>query len=206
MHLEEMERLRRMVERPFGEVVFASAVLLGDGATERAFIPPLARHCLDTRANGLCVVDPGSMASPYAAAVVKFAKLVGLPWLLFADADNQGSAAARRLDSDYGDGDEGRIVWVPGPPSIARDEAIEQMLIDHDHQMCAAACRHLGYEDEDDLLEFMKKHKGAVGRLLSVEFVERYPWTTSADEWPEPLKQLVDRLDQMLPPGGRNDG
>ena len=206
MHLEEMERLRRMVERPFGEVVFASAVVLGDGATERALIPPLARHSLGTRANGLCVVDPGSMASPYAAAVVKFAELVGLPWLLFADADDQGSKAAKRLDNDYGDGDEGRIVWVPGPPNIDRDEATEQMLIDHDHQMCAAACRHLGYEDGADLLQFMKKHKGAAGRLLSAELVERYPWHTSADEWPEPLKQLVARLDQMLPPGGRNDG
>lgn len=206
MHLEEMERLRRMVERPFGEVVFASAVVLGDGATERALIPPLARHCLGRRANGLCVVDPGSMATPYAAAVVKFARLVGLPWLLFADADDKGSEAARRLDRDYGDGDEGRIVWVPGPPSIDRDEATEQMLIDHDHQMCAAACRHLGYEDGDDLLEFMKKHKGAMGRLLFDELVERYPWNTSTDEWPEPLRQLVARLDQMLPPGGRNDG
>ena len=58
------------------------------------------------------------------------------------------------------------------------------------------------YEDGDDLLEFMKKHKGAMGRLLFDELVERYPWNTSADEWPEPLRQLVARLDQMLPPGG----
>lgn len=206
MHLEEMERLRRMVERPFGEVVFASAVVLGDGATERALIPPLARHSLGTRANGLCVVDPGSMATPYATAVVKFAELVGLPWLLFADADDKGSKAARRLDSEYGDGDEGRIIWVPRPPNGDQNGATEQMFVDCDQQLCVAACRPLGYKDGDDLLEFMKKHKGAIGHLLSAELIERYPWHASADEWPEPLKQLVARLDQMLSPGGRNDG
>ena len=44
-HREEMEKLKRMVERPFGELLFASIVVVGDGATERALLPVLIRQC-----------------------------------------------------------------------------------------------------------------------------------------------------------------
>ena len=109
MHVEEMEKLKRLVERPFGELLFAGAVVVGDGATERAFLPPVISHALGSRANGVCVIDPGSLGDPLAHAAVKFAKLVGIPWLLFSDSDSPGLHAARRL----AEGDESRIVWIP---------------------------------------------------------------------------------------------
>ena len=201
LHLQEMEKLRRMVERPFGELVFASAVVLGDGATERALIPPLARHCLGSRAQGLCVVDPGSMAGDLAVAVVKFANLVGLPWLLFADSDEPGRRAAHRLVSDHGNGSEDRIIWVTGGDDDEREDATEQLFLDRCPDVCRAACSHLGYQgstDESSLLSFMKKHKGAIGSLLAAEMINLYPWETEGDEWPDALKELIRRLDTIF--------
>ena len=113
--------------------------MLGDGATERALIPPLARHEGQRPVRG----RSGSMTSPDATAVVKFARLVELPWLLFADADDKGREAAMRIDRDYEDGDEGHIVWVSGPPNIDRNEATEQMFIDHDPQACGVPTSRL---------------------------------------------------------------
>ena len=201
LHLEEMEKLRRMVERPFGELVFASAVVLGDGATERALIPPLARHCLGSRAQGLCVVDPGSMASGLAAAVVKFANLVGLPWLLLADSDEQGRRAAEGLVHDHGHGRTDCIVWMTTVDDGDREEATEKMFLERHLDLCKSACQHLGYDDAGDaqsLLRFMKKHKGAIGSLLASEMINQHPWHTAAAQWPEPLREFINRLDTIL--------
>jgi putative ATP-dependent endonuclease of OLD family len=67
MHASEMEKLKRQVERLFGELLLASAIVIGDGATERAF-----------------------------------ANLVGIPWLLFADDDDNGRKAAADLVKEQG--------------------------------------------------------------------------------------------------------
>jgi len=203
-----MEKLRRMVERPFGELVFASAVVLGDGATERALIPPLARHSLGTSAQGLCVVDPGSMASDMALAVVKFANLVGLPWLLFSDSDDAGRQAAEKLVRDHGSGNESLIVWVSAGEGVDSAEATERMFLNVCPEVCAAACEHLSHEqnkDMDALLSVMKKYKGAIGNLLAAELIKRYPWPTHANKWPEPLRELINRLDGILSDGHRDD-
>lgn len=201
LHRKEMEKIRRTVERPFGELVFASAVVLGDGATERALIPPLARHCYGARAHGLCVVDPGSMDANLAAAVVKFANLVGLPWLLFADSDEAGRRAAETLVRDYGQEGADHIVWVGAPDNGGRGKATERMMLDSHPRLCHAACQELGYDgsgDDGSLLKFMKGHKGAIGSLLATELINRYPWHIHSGRWPVPLRELMDRLDSVL--------
>lgn len=201
LHRKEMETIRRTVERPFGELVFASAVVLGDGATERALIPPLARHCYGCRAHGLCVVDPGSMGTNLAAAVVKFANLVGLPWLLFADSDEEGRQAAEKLVRDHGREGSDHIVWVGAPDDGGKGKATERMMLDSHPRLCQAACQELGYAgsgDASSMLKFMKGHKGAIGSLLATELINRYPWQTHSDRWPVPLRELMDRLDSVL--------
>ena len=202
LHREEMEKIRRTVERPFGELVFAAAVVLGDGATERALIPPLARHCHRSRAHGLCVVDPGSMGTDLASAVVKFANLVGLSWLLFADSDEQGRRAAVTLVRDHGQDGADHIVWVGAPEDGGRPKATERMMLDSHPSLCQAACQQLGYDgssDEGSLLKFMKGHKGAIGSLLATELINRHPWETDSARWPVPLQELMNRLDSILP-------
>ena len=88
----EWEKLKRGVERPFGEVLFAHAIVVGDGASERAFLPPLLRHALGEAAAGICVVDPSSMSQ--ATPVVKYAEAAGIPCVLFSDCDRAGRDAA----------------------------------------------------------------------------------------------------------------
>jgi len=205
MHLEEMEKVRRLIERPFGELLFASAIILGDGATERALLPPLIRTALQGRGHGVCVVDPGSMASDYAIAIVKFAQLLQLPWLLFTDSDASGIAAAQNLVTTHGDGDQSRIIWVPAVPiEGASGAATERMFLDFDADLCAAACSLIGYDNaKHEILAFMTGHKGVVGRLLAAELIERHTWTRGdpggVQCWPSALHSLVDQLDVMLP-------
>lgn len=197
LHKTEMEKIRRTVERPFGELVFASAVVLGDGATERALIPALARHCYGSRAQGLCVVDPGSMGAGLAAAVLKFANLVGLPWLLFADSDEKGRRSAEKLVRRYGREGVDHIVWIGTPDDDGREKATEHMMLKSHLNLCRDVCLDLGYDGsggERSLLKFMKNHKGTIGSLLATELIKSHPWQTEAEQWPVPLRELMNRL------------
>lgn len=202
LHFAEMEKIRRMVERPFGELLFASVIVLGDGATERALLPPLLRHVLGHDAEGVCVVDPGSMAGDYAHAIVKFGALLDIPWALFSDSDEEGVAAAKRLDSEHGDGDGARIIWVGDPDSGT--SATESVLSNFDEDLCASACRALGFErgGVPELLKFMKKHKGAVGRLLASELIDRYPdkerILTEDGYWPLCIAMIIRKVSDLL--------
>jgi putative ATP-dependent endonuclease of the OLD family len=203
-HIEELEKLKRLVERPFGELLFSSAILLGDGATERALLPPILRHVFDERVHGLCVVDPGSMASDHAIAIVKFAKLVMVPWLLFSDSDSSGRTAAMRLVNDHGGGDMDRIVWVPAECTSSASGksggATERMFLDFDEDLCKAACTQLGWDSKTvDLLSFMCSSKGTIGRFLAAELVLRYPWDATKANWPPALCDLVAKLGRILP-------
>ena len=79
MHVEEMEKLRRLVERPFGELLFASAVVIGDGATERALLPPLSPQCpRESRHTTSVLSIPEAWIGDHAVAVVKCANLIGI--------------------------------------------------------------------------------------------------------------------------------
>jgi len=203
LDIASVEKLRRLIERPFGELLFANAIVMGDGATERSLIPPLARHRLGHRAHGLCVIDPGSMGNELATAVLKFANLVGIPWLLFADSDKAGRDAANHLVTTHGAGDLSRIVWV-GDPSAPKGEATEAMFVAFDADLCVEACRPLGFLGGAPTVKaFMIKHKGVLGRLLADALVRRLPFPPGASYapgyWPAPLETLLQRLDPLLP-------
>lgn len=205
-HSDEMEKLTRTIERPFGELLFASMIVIGDGATERALLPPLIRHVLGARAHGVTVVDPGSMSS--ADPVVKFAKFVEVPWMLFSDADPAGVSDARRLDSSHGGGDEATITWV-GPPGGAI-HALEDLLVEFDLDLCRAALDVLGTPlptsaDKPEVVKALTGKKGAVGRLLANELIRRHPDRARAlDEegyWPEPIRALLRKIATLLEGG-----
>ena len=197
-----MEKLKRQVERPFGELLFANAIVIGDGATERAFLPVMLRHALGPKADGVTVVDPGSMGHPLAAAVVKFACLVEIPWFLFADSDDDGSAAATELVGRYANGKLDHIVWIGGPPTGQNGQkdrsakAIEEMVEDWDEKLCRDVC--LGIRPDlanPDTGRMLRKLKGSIGSHLGYAFAKRYPDHTT---WPEPLRHLIQRLKRAL--------
>ncbi len=190
LHRVEMETMKRFIERPFGELLFASGVVIGDGATERAFLPPLLRHALGGRRPGVCVVDPSSMKQPMAGIVVKFAKLVEMPWYLFADGDEDGREAVAAILKP-GDVEADRVAWVTGPNGA---DATESMMWEFDEAVCTAACEIMrrGEVDRVGCLKAMTDLKGSIGTVLAGVLIESYPDPAG---WPDPLRTLVEQVD-----------
>ena len=212
-YASEMAKLKRLAERPFGDLLFARAIVVGDGATERAFLPPVLREALGPLAHGISVVDSGGMDGQIVPAVVKFARHVDVPLVVFADADPAGR---QRVSSLVNDGllDESRdVVWATylgaehPDGRRQRSVAVERMMFDTAPDVCAAACRTLGEEPEDerDVLEVMKRHKGTIGAVLAREFVAARPFV-QASGWPEPLRRLMSLLGERLSSGSGSSG
>lgn len=197
-HAEEMEKLKRLVERPFGELLFASAIVIGDGATERSFLPIAIRHALGAKSHGVCVIDPESMGSPLAHAAVKFAKLLGAPWLLFCDSDGQGKADSKALVKAHAGGDDSHIVRIEAlSAEVAVEGAIERMLVSFDDQLCRDACVEVrpDLDQGQPTLELLTRVKGSVGAALARRLIDQYP---NPSDWPQSLQTLVAKLDQAL--------
>jgi hypothetical protein len=196
-HAAEMEKLKRLVERPFGELLFASALVIGDGATERAFLPLVIRHALGKKAHGVCVIDPEGMASQVAQAAVKFAKLADIPWVLFSDSDGAGRADAQRLVDQYAAGDASHLVWIVTDREVGAVDggAIERMLVAFDEPLCHAACTELRPDLDADqpAIELLKQLKGSVGTGLARRLIEQH---SDHRQWPSALRDLIRRLDQ----------
>ena len=204
-----VEKLRRLVERPFGELLFAAAVVVVDGATERAFLPPVLRSALGRRAYGVSVVDTNGMGTPYAFAVVRFAERVGMPWILFADSDRPGRTAADRILQAF-HGSPTQVVWS-GSGAPVRSGALEKLLCDFDEATCRAACETLGpVEPGTATLTAMKSSKGAIGHVLAREFLRAHPWSDGASygrpDWPAPLVELVTKVHQIMEGDGAGAG
>lgn len=205
LYAEEMERLKRLVERPFGELLFARAVVIGDGATERAFLPPVLRESIGSLANGVSVIDSGGMNNDLVQAVIKFARHAELRLVVFADSDTEGRNRVQALISrDVLDG-SAEVVWAGESDTASRGSraerstAIERMLIDAAPEACLAACEAMGAPAAEigDLLPTMKDLKGTIGTALAREFLHRHPYADGTG-WPEPLRRLTAMLREGL--------
>ena len=210
-YVSEMEKLTRLAERPFGDLLFARAIVIGDGATERAFLPPVLREALGQLAHGVSVVDSVGMNDQIVRSVIKFARHVEVPLVVFADADRAGRARIANLVADGLVDETHDVVWANYPDSEQSDSgrassvAIEKMMIDVAPDICVAACASLGEapQGEADLLAAMKRHKGTIGATLAREFVAARPFA-QARGWPEPLRRLADALRDHLATGRTN--
>ncbi len=192
----EIEKLKRLVERPFGDLLFARAIVIGDGATERAFLPPVLRDALSTLAHGVSVVDSAGMDGQYVGALIKFARHVDIPLLVLADDDTAGQKDVKNLV------EEGKlycteIVWMS---TKATNGAIERMLMEFDLELCQRVCQQfdLPANNKKEVLKSMKSKKGSMGALLAEEFVKAHPYRGTGSHWPEPLRELVDKLRRRL--------
>lgn len=174
----EWEKIRRLVERPFGEVLFASALVIGDGATERGFLPHVLRAAMGPRAGGICVVDPGSMAK--AAPIIKYAEAADIPCILFVDGDIAGRKDAADLPA------YATRVWATGDE--AADGALESVLVAHDPSWVVEQCDELSPSSTGPPLSRLTDLKGSFGNALGRAFVQRWP---DPVDWPPGLRQLV---------------
>jgi len=177
----EWEKLKRSVERPFGEVLFAHAIVVGDGASERGFLPHLLRQALGPRAAGICVVDPNSMSQ--ALPFVKYAEAAGIPCVLFCDCDQAGRADERALPS------YAQRVWVTGNRDT--DGVLETVLAAHDPDWCIAQCENLLAIVKGSAFDRLTELKGTYGGPLGRAFVDRFPDPVS---WPQGFRDLVETL------------
>lgn len=93
---ERIEQFRRFFGRPFGEIVFARLVVLGDGASERNTLPTLLAMALNSEPArlGITFVDCESM-SDYNRVnkMLKALHDLDIPWIYFADNDEAGTTA-----------------------------------------------------------------------------------------------------------------
>lgn len=198
----EMEKLKRLVERPFGDLLFARAIVIGDGATERAFLPPVLRNALGPLAHGVSVVDSGGIHTPLASAVIRFAQCFDVPFLILADNDSEGRQNIEKLKRVL-DLPSDRVVWLRAPKgkqnkNIPTEVAIERMLIEFDLEMCQRVCKHfrLSCNDKSATFSSMIGAKGYIGSFLAQEFVMGYPYNKDGRHWPETLRDLVEKIRQ----------
>ena len=91
----QIAQFRRFVERPFGEIIFARAIVLCDGSTERYVLPILLSGHFGCNPAGLGVsfVDCESMNKPHTQMIIRAAHNLQLPWLAFTDNDAAGHFA-----------------------------------------------------------------------------------------------------------------
>jgi predicted ATP-dependent endonuclease of OLD family len=194
----DAERLKRFVERPFGELLFATLIVLGDGATERAFLPLVIRAALPDISNGVTVIDPESMGSPNAKAALKLANQVVIPWLVFADSDRAGVQDSTALLNDYGGGDTSKRIYVADPASRTGGYDFEAMILEFDSAMCERACSLLGFDGTLTIESFLDQNKGVFGALLAEEFLSSYPPEVGLGTWPVGLRELIEAIEREL--------
>jgi putative ATP-dependent endonuclease of the OLD family len=198
-HFEEMEKLKRLVERPFGELIFADVIVMGDGATERAFLPQVIKNALGSTAHGVTVVDPGGLSkNEFTIAIHKFTQLNGITWLAFCDGDEQGLISQVQL-LDLAKGDQSRVIGIKSHISPFDDMAFEKMLVTFDESLCVDACQTIGFViGTGSVFDFMKTKKGSMGKVLAFKFLEKYPWVhpsdTNGSVWPACLVKLVHQI------------
>ena len=124
---EDLIKVRRLVERPYGQVLFAKLVVIGDGATERAALPVFARaHWAGTEMEGKCVtlVDPQSLSQ--ANHLVRLLDKLGIPWLVLADGDEAANKDLQAIGTLIG-----RVVDGTSPEvvQLKAGDAFEQCLM-----------------------------------------------------------------------------
>lgn len=204
-NLAEFERFTKLAERPFGELLFCDAIVVADGATERAMLPVVLRAALGTRSNGITVVHPGSMTNPNATTIVKLARRHSIPCFLFADDDKSGRSGLKNLltletdsflitSATYGDAYDTEPYFVNKYPEVARE-----------------VCEFTGGSDKvttEEMIDHLGEHKGWYGRYLGEMFVshienclEDNDALMSPTSWPSPFQELIQWANEATSSG-----
>ncbi len=125
-------QFRKYVERPFGEILFARAIVFGDGSTERCVLPVLLSGYFGCHPAGLGIsfFDCESMDQNQTGVVVKAAHDLGIRWLIFVDNDPSGSKALNRI---YHPLTGEKLTIESEEVIVSGDEQIEQLLVDADY-------------------------------------------------------------------------
>ena len=198
---KRIAQFRRFVERPFGEIIFARAIVLCDGSTERCVLPILLSGCFGCNPAGLGVsfVDCESMNGKQAQTIVDTAHDLKLAWLVFTDNDDAGRLAVRKIVHPASretltiDSDE---VVMSGRKQIEQllidahyTEETEQAAQDNGTDLGSGSKRHL---------EFLKNNKPWAAEQVAVRAMHarKVP--------PTPVVRLAQELRKRLGIEGRS--
>ena len=188
-------QFRRFVERPFGEIAFARAVVLCDGSTERGVLPVLLSRRFGCNPAGLGVsfIDCESMNRQQTPMIIRAAHDLELPWLAFTDNDDAGGLALGNAthpvtgDPLTPDSDE---VVMSGRKQIEQllidagySDEIEEVARDNDSQMGTRDNRHL---------DFLKKNKPWAAEQVAIRAME------ASKPLPDSVVELARKLELRL--------
>lgn len=193
---KRIAQFRRFVERPFGEIIFAKAIILCDGSTERCVLPVLLSSYFEHHPAGLGVsfVDCESMNKEQQTnAVVKAAHELDIKWLIFADNDDKGISALEKIIHP--------VTNKPLSPDsneviMSGRQQIEQLLIDagysDDIEQVALEKGEEISSNQDSWLNFLKRNKPWASEQVAIKAVE-------ADRsLPDAISELGKRIEEIL--------
>lgn len=209
---EDTIKVRRLVERPYGEVLFARLVIIGDGATERAGLPVFARahwDGIECEGKGVSIVDPGSLGS--AGPLVKVLEDLAIPWLLFVDGDPAGATALTTIGNRISrtlDDTSPEVVRLPAGQAWEEHLLAEGLVAPMEQGIAAcygaaalttfAAQRNNATLSPEDLVRsFLQAKKGSHGGPLA-EAIVAVTAPGGRPTIPTKVGDLLTRADQTL--------
>lgn len=188
-------QFRRYVERPFGEIMFARAVVLCDGTSERCTLPILLAAYFGCHPAGLGVsfIDCESMNHEQTGIIIRAAHDLKLPWFIFTDQDEAGELAL------------GNIVHpitseplTPMSPEVVMsgEKQIEQMLIDAGYtreiaQIATESGRGFS-SGKKPYLEFLKRNKAWAVEQVAARAME------ANRALPDCIEELGQKLEAIV--------
>ena len=207
---EEQIKLRRLAERPHGQVLFSRLVIIGDGATERAALPVFARRHwgADPEGIGVTFVDPLSLTQ--ASPLIALLDDLGIPWLVLADGDQGGrnalKAIKRRLGRPMTYVME-RVVELPSGENFETylvgqglQSAIRQgiaNLYGEDALSEFSNSSQIPLDKDELLIKFLDKNKGTYGAAVA-EAIVSVENGTGKHVIPERIAELLRKADRIL--------
>lgn len=192
---KQIAQFRRFVERPFGEIIFARAIVLCDGNTERCVLPVLLSGHFGRNPAGLGIsfIDCESMNGKQSQSIIDTAHGLGLKWLLFADNDDSGKSAIQSIVHP-----ETRETLTTSSVEVVMSgqKQIEQLLLDAgytDETEQVARDSRIGLgTDRKRHLKFLKDNKPWAAEQVAIRAVD------AGKAPPVPIVMLAQKLESCL--------
>lgn len=191
---EEKRDLSTFVQRTRGELFFARGWLLAEGQTEYILLQYFS-EILGTPFDdyGISVIDYQNNGSP--GAFIKLAKLLGFPWLLISDDDDQGESTVSQIKKiGYNEEEIEQLVSML-PQKDFETYLAHQGFFDEYKDIVLENERHTNQDelwttDHDKLAEKIKKDKvGNANRLVEILNEREF----NEERVPQLIKDIIER-------------